>query len=93
MPMSLSHKSVKKHNKKLPANVTKNKILDFFSNQGTSSKIGQKARKCRFVKRKEVFNQQNLPRLLSQQLEVLILLNLYQKYASCIMLILKAKCR
>lgn len=27
MPMSLSHKSVKKHNKKLPANVTKNKIL------------------------------------------------------------------
>ena len=26
MPMSLSHKSVKKHNKKLPANVTKNKI-------------------------------------------------------------------
>ena len=29
MPMSLSHKSVKKHNKKLPSNVTKNKILDF----------------------------------------------------------------
>ena len=31
MPMSLSHKSVKKYNKKLPANVTKNKILDFFA--------------------------------------------------------------
>jgi hypothetical protein len=25
MPMSLSHKSVKKHNKKLPANVTNHK--------------------------------------------------------------------
>ena len=48
MPMSLSHKSVKKHNKKLPANVTKNKILDFFGNQG-------KARKCGFVKRKGSF--------------------------------------
>ncbi len=55
MPMSLSHKSVKKHNKKLPANVTKNKILDFFGNQGTSSKIGKKARKCGFVKRKGSF--------------------------------------
>jgi len=31
MPMSLSHKSVKKHNKKLPANVTKNKILLLFT--------------------------------------------------------------
>ena len=55
MPMSLSHKSVKKYNKKLPANVTKNKILDFFGNQGTSSKIGKKARKCGFVKRKGSF--------------------------------------
>ena len=26
MPMSLSHKSVKKHNKKLPANVTNHKM-------------------------------------------------------------------
>ena len=55
MPMSLSHKLVKKHNKKLPANVTKNKILDFFGNQGTSSKIGKKTRKCGFVKRKGSF--------------------------------------
>ena len=42
MPMSLSHKSVKKYNKKLPANVTKNKILDFFGNQGTSSNLNLK---------------------------------------------------
>ena len=27
MPMSLSHKSVKKHNKKLPANVTNHKMV------------------------------------------------------------------
>ena len=32
-----------------------NKILDFFGNQGTSSKIGKKARMCGFVKRKGSF--------------------------------------
>ena len=44
MPMSLSHKSVKKHNKKLPANVTKNKILVTIHSVTIHSRLVQELR-------------------------------------------------
>ena len=39
MPMSLSHKSVKKHNKKLPANVTNHKIVPVQENMYSVSHL------------------------------------------------------